>query len=170
MSRFIGIAFWARIFLLVVLILVNAMPASDRGWVELDARLLKEFIRNASANEVLIINIWATWCEPCRKEFPYYAEARKKYRNQGIRIEFISADFSDQRQQVEEFLRSFGVDGPIYIKTGKDQEFIEALHSEWSGAIPATFIFRNGKLLDFWEGMISEDLWIKKINQYKGGK
>ena len=64
-----------------------------------------------------------------------------------------SADFPDQAPAVRKFLAAQGVDGLSYIKSGDDMEFINGLDPDWSGALPASFVFdASGQLRSFWEG------------------
>jgi hypothetical protein len=54
------------------------------------------------------------------------------------------------------FLTSQGVDFPTFLRSGKDEAFVDGLERQWSGAIPATFVYDGeGKLVRFWEGKAS---------------
>src|SRR5262249_43295541 len=109
---------------------------------------------HASGTPVTLVNVWATWCAPCREEFPDLVRFERNWRGHGVRVIFVSADFDDQLPEVREVLRKHGVTGDTWIKTGDDTNFINGLDPKWSGALPATFVYdRNGKLMHFWEGM-----------------
>jgi thiol-disulfide isomerase/thioredoxin len=95
----------------------------------------------ASDSRVVLVNVWATWCMPCRKEFPDLVRLSRNYAKRGLEVIFVSGDFDDQRSQVVEFLAAHGVRGDTYLKAGKDQEFIDTFDPDWSGALPATFIY-----------------------------
>ncbi len=102
-----------------------------------------------------VVNVWATWCLPCREEFPDLLRVAREYRARGVRLVLISADFPDRRAEVVRFLAGQGVDFPSYLKDGPDMEFIDALSPQWSGALPATFIFGDGgELRWFVEGQV----------------
>ncbi len=112
--------------------------------------ILRE-VRAPGAGAVLV-NIWATWCMPCREEFPDLVRMRRDYGDQGFRLILVSADFDSEMQEVLRFLNEQGVDFRTYIKTGKDMEFINSLHEDWTGALPATFIYDGeGRLKHFWQ-------------------
>jgi len=118
---------------------------------------LREQIRSADA-DVVVVNVWATWCATCREEFPDLLRLRADYGPRGVAVIFVSGDFPAQREDVVAMLEELGVAFPTYIKTGKDMEFIEALQPDWSGALPATFIFDDeGRTMDWWEGRADYD-------------
>ncbi len=112
-------------------------------------------VRDLDADAVLL-NVWATWCRPCREEFPDILRLQREYRDQGLKVILVSGDFDTEIPQVIEFLAEQGVDFPSYIKAGSDMEFINAMNPEWSGALPATFIYdADGTMRHFWEGKAS---------------
>jgi thiol-disulfide isomerase/thioredoxin len=110
-------------------------------------------IVQASGGTGTVVNVWASWCEPCREEFPEIVRLARAYREHGLRVVFISADFTEDLPNARKFLAEQGVDWPTWYKTGNDQRFIAALDPRWSGALPGTFVYdAQGKLRDFWEG------------------
>lgn len=111
-----------------------------------------EMIRSSEA-EVVIVNMWATWCGPCREEFPEYVEFAREYREEGIRLMFVSVDEREKMPAVKEFLEEQGVTWQTYLKKGPASRFIPAMHGGWSGALPTTFVYRSdGSLATYWEG------------------
>jgi thiol-disulfide isomerase/thioredoxin len=109
-----------------------------------------------SEARVVVVNVWATWCGPCREEFPDLMKVYETYRDRGMELVLVSADFDDQVPEVRKFLAAHHVDFPTYIKTGDDMAFINALSPRWTGALPATFIYDGqGKLRHFHEGKAS---------------
>lgn len=59
--------------------------------------------------EVVLLNLWATWCVPCRTETPYLQELFEEYEDQGFRVVGISLDTGDAADQVARFVEEFGV-------------------------------------------------------------
>ncbi len=117
-----------------------------------DAAILHAAVREPGA-QVTLVNVWATWCGPCRDEFPEIVRLERAWRDRGARVMFVSADFDDQLPEVRAFLSKQGVTAPSWIKTGDDMAFINAMAPRWSGALPATFIYDSrGELVRFWEG------------------
>jgi thiol-disulfide isomerase/thioredoxin len=141
--------------------------------VDLTPAQLQEELRKASVP--VVVNVWATWCRPCVEEFPEILEFARK--NQGkVKVMLVSADFSSRRDLVDKFLRDQGVGFVTYLKQGSDEAFVEVLSPQWSGALPATFVFApGGRLVTWFERQVTkaelEDAVKKaKIDNRKGGK
>ena len=113
------------------------------------AQVLAE-VRRPGA-QVTLVNVWATWCVPCRQEFPDLVRLERKHRDRGLRVLFVSTDF-DSADAVK-FLAEQGVGYLSLFKVGDDMSFINGLSPKWSGALPATFVYdADGRLIRFWEG------------------
>ncbi|MEP7028664.1 MAG: TlpA disulfide reductase family protein [Candidatus Eisenbacteria bacterium] len=111
-----------------------------------------------------LVNVWASWCEPCREEFPGIIRLSRAYRDRGLRVVLISADFTEDLPNARKFLAEQGVDWPTYYKTGDDQAFIAALSSNWSGSLPGSFVFdAHGVLRDSWEGKASYAAFERRV-------
>ena len=102
---------------------------------------LSELI-NENKDRVLLINVWATWCVPCREEFPDLVKISESYSNK-VRVVGISVDDSEVLDSnVIPFLKNQKAEFENYLlKVIEPEDFINLLSKEWSGAIPATFIF-----------------------------
>lgn len=112
-------------------------------------------VLRAPGARLSVVNVWATWCEPCVREFPDILRAGREAAPRGVRTVFVSVDFEAERPSAEAFLRGQGVDFTTYVKSGDDQAFIDGLSREWSGSIPATMLFdAQGNLRYFREGDI----------------
>src|SRR5260370_13364499 len=84
----------------------------------------------------LLINFWATWCEPCRDEYPMLNELAKKYAPQGLRVVGISLDSDGEMILVRRFLARNQPVFPNFPKPpGKQEQFINALHAKRPRAI-----------------------------------
>jgi thiol-disulfide isomerase/thioredoxin len=122
------------------------------------AEILAE-VRRPGAGAVLL-NVWATWCLPCREEFPDLVRLERTYRRRGLRLVLVAADFEDDREaRVREFLREHGVRFASFLKEGDDAEFIDAIDARWSGALPVTLLYdANGRPRAMWEGQTTYDV------------
>ena len=124
-------------------------------------------MRPATAEEILadvrqreapvkVVNFWATWCVPCRQEFPEFVQLGKDLAEE-VDVIFVSADFEDALPEAQAFLAEQGV-AVSYLKQGKDNDFIPAFHEKWTGALPATILYdAEGEVRDFWEGKTTYD-------------
>jgi thiol-disulfide isomerase/thioredoxin len=115
-------------------------PASRPAVEPADLAAVRKAIVAPGARAVLV-NVWATWCEPCREELPDLLRVYEKNRGRGLRLVLVSADAPRERDEVAKVLGALGVGFPSYVKTGDDQAFIDGLDRRWEGAIPASFLF-----------------------------
>jgi cytochrome c biogenesis protein CcmG, thiol:disulfide interchange protein DsbE len=72
---------------------------------------------SAYRGKVVLLNFWATWCEPCRKEIPRFIEFQNQYGPRGLQVLGISLD--DDSKPVYKFRDEFKVDYPIAIGNAK---------------------------------------------------
>lgn len=120
--------------------------------VPIDAAGLRAHVADGRAR-LTVVNVWATWCGPCRDEFPALVAAASRHRSDGVRLMLVSADFDDERPAARRFLESHGVLDTSFVKAEADMPFINGVHAAWSGALPATLLYDSrGQLLEFWEG------------------
>jgi thiol-disulfide isomerase/thioredoxin len=91
----------------------------------------------------LLVNFWATWCDPCREEFPDLVKIDKQYRPKSIDFIAISLDdLADLKIAVPKFLREMRATMPNYILSVSDPEpAIKSIDPAWDGALPATFLY-----------------------------
>lgn len=118
--------------------------------------------------KILFLNLWATWCVPCREEFPSIVKLADEMKD----IEFvgISIDFSDEvDSKIIPFLKSNNINFTNYVNGfSGDEELINTLDKNWNGALPATFIFDvKGNKKIFLFGGKSYDEFKKEIGTIK---
>lgn len=90
--------------------------------------------------KVVLVNFWATWCPPCRKELPDLDALYKKYRNQGFVVLAIS---DEQADTVRSFLSKHKVGYPVLLDPG------DLIHKRFNvDGIPKSYLYdRDGKLV-----------------------
>jgi len=120
-------------------------------------RVHEEVLRPGAT--AVLVNVWATWCLPCREEFPDLMRVYRDFQDRGLRLVLLSADFEDDREtQVRKFLKAQGVDFASFLKEKqeKDEAFIDGIDPEWSGVMPVSLLYDgSGKRRNFWEGSAS---------------
>jgi len=91
----------------------------------------------------LLVNFWATWCDPCRDEFPDLVKIDEQYGSKGLDFIAISLDdFADIKTQVPKFLQEMHASMPVYLLNVPDPEpAINLVDPQWGGALPATFLY-----------------------------
>jgi thiol-disulfide isomerase/thioredoxin len=106
--------------------------------------------------KVVLVDFWATWCDPCRAELPQLLKLERKWHDRGLVLVTVSADSAHQEQAVLQFLERSGVRFPAFIKQVKDDEaFINAVDKKWSGALPALFLYdRSGRRVTSFVGEV----------------
>jgi thiol-disulfide isomerase/thioredoxin len=108
----------------------------------IDTEALKTMV-TAQRERPLLINFWATWCDPCREEFPDLVKIDAEYRPHALDFVTISLDdFSDIKTSVPKFLGSMKAKMPAYLLNVPDPEpAIDLVDEGWSGSLPATFLY-----------------------------
>lgn len=93
----------------------------------------------------LLVNFWATWCDPCREEFPDLIKIDKQYHPKGLDFIAISLDdLPDLKTAVPKFLREMRATMPNYLLNVSDPEpAIKSVDPRWDGALPATFLYNS---------------------------
>jgi thiol-disulfide isomerase/thioredoxin len=147
---------------------IKTVRVEDVHVTPVTAADIQKAVHDSGAKAVLV-NMWATWCGPCRAEFPGLVEVAHKYQGQGLKVMLVSADSDKDLLAVKKFLADHGVEFPAYLKAEKDQPFIDGMGQQWTGALPATFIFDGtGKLRDFWEGDVTFNVFEQKVVEVLG--
>lgn len=123
---------------------------------------IKEKIES-SKSALVLVHVWATWCDPCREEFPELLKAYEAYKKQGLELLLISADDPAETDAIQAFLIEHKSATGSLIASELSQEFIETLSPEWGGALPSSFFYANGKLLVEWEGKRSYEQYAEQI-------
>ena len=114
---------------------------------EIDVNGLKKLLARDNASQTvsrpLLVNFWATWCEPCREEFPDLVRINDYYKTRGLDFIVVSLDDVEELNKgVPQFLRETSATMPAYLLNVPDAEAaMNVVDPQWSGALPATFLF-----------------------------
>jgi thiol-disulfide isomerase/thioredoxin len=94
--------------------------------------------------KVVLLDFYATWCEPCRAETPRLVELHKQYAAQGLQVIGLNVGGADDRSEVPAYAKEFGIQYPLAFP---DDEFADAYLGD-NQNIPQAFVFdRSGNLV-----------------------
>jgi thiol-disulfide isomerase/thioredoxin len=115
---------------------------------------------NQKNDTVYVINFWATWCVPCVKELPYFEKLNQKYKSGKFKMILVSLDFPKMiESRVIPFIINKNLQAEVVVLNDPDANtWIEKVAKEWSGAIPATIIYKNDKRKFYEQSFTEEDL------------
>ncbi|MFT3742780.1 MAG: TlpA disulfide reductase family protein [Pyrinomonadaceae bacterium] len=106
---------------------------------QIDIEGLKALIK--PKGKPLLINFWATWCDPCREEFPDLVKINEQYKG---KIDFVTVsldDLADIKTFVPKFLTEVKAEMPAYLlKTADETAAITMVAKDWSGNLPLTIL------------------------------
>ena len=148
-----------------------AEPADIRQ-IDLDG-LKKLLQRDVKDTRPLMVNFWATWCDPCREEFPDLVRIDADYRTKGLNFVAVSLDdVADIKTTVPQFLKEMKASMPVVLLNVNDPEpAIRVVDPAWDGQLPATFLYdKQGKVVFRHFGRIKPDELRAAIDKEVGSK
>jgi thiol-disulfide isomerase/thioredoxin len=91
----------------------------------------------------VLITFWATWCEPCRDEYPMLNELAKQYAAKGLRVVGVDFDQDGDLILMRRFMARYRPVFPNYRKKAGDEAAFEqaVLPGVWTGGLPASFFY-----------------------------
>jgi thiol-disulfide isomerase/thioredoxin len=96
-----------------------------------------------SNDTVYLVNFWATWCAPCRKEMPAIMAVEEKYRGNNFKVLLVSLDFpSHLESALLPYLENNKINSEVVLLNDPNQNrWINLVDPNWSGDIPFTLIY-----------------------------
>ena len=157
-------------FLVFVLVFISAFSAQvfaqkSPKVTQIDEIKLKSLIK--TGGKPLLINFWATWCDPCREEFPDLVKIDAEYKG---KIDFITIsldDLAEINRDVPKFLLEMKAEMPAYLlKTNNEEAAITLISKNWRGGMPFTVLFNDkGEIAYSKEGKIKPEVLRQEIEK-----
>jgi cytochrome c biogenesis protein CcmG, thiol:disulfide interchange protein DsbE len=129
-------------------------PAPDFTLPQLDGGDLR---LSAYRGKVVLLDFWATWCDPCREEIPHFVELQQRYASSGLQIIGVSMD--DSSDPVRPFYQQFHMNYPVVMGTAQTGELYGGVLG-----LPITFLIgRDGRIYAKHIGATSLEAFEKEI-------
>ncbi|HLB91570.1 MAG TPA: TlpA disulfide reductase family protein [Terriglobales bacterium] len=110
--------------------------------------------------KAVLLNFWATYCEPCKVEMPWFVELQQQYGPQGFQIVGVTMDDAS-KEDIAKFTTAMGINYPIVIGQDSVGESYGGV-----GVLPTTFFLdRDGKLIAREFGLQSRSVFVDHIKK-----
>ena len=120
------------------------------GWEQTDG---KRVIFSDYKGKVLVLDLYATWCVPCRESIPHLIGLQKDFQSRGLQVVGLNVGGPEDEPKVPAFAKELGIQYPL---AKPDDDLVRFLMSDSDG-IPQTFVFdRDGKLVERFIGFDAE--------------
>jgi thiol-disulfide isomerase/thioredoxin len=144
--------------------------AGQQRVTQIDDAKLKQLLN--PSGKPLLVNFWATWCGPCREEFPDLVKIDNEYRG---RIDFITItlDFPEEIDAaVPNFLNEMKAEMPTYLLVSADENaVISSIAKDWNGALPSTILYNiKGEIAYLRQGKVNPEALKGEIDKTLGEK
>lgn len=125
----------------------------------------------ASGRKGTIVNAWASWCGPCRRELPMLQALSVNLKPQGVDVVLVSVDAPKDEAKALSFLRDNAVTLKSYVVAGDIGDFKAGIDANWPGMLPASFLFDSTASLEhFWGGEAFENEIVPIVEGFLAGR
>lgn len=148
----------------------KSQAANPPKITQIDDAKIKELLK--PDGKPRLVNFWATWCSPCREEFPDLVKIDNEYRG---KIDFftVSHDFIEEIDTaVPKFLSEMNAEMPTYLLVSEDENtLISSISKDWSGALPFTILYNEkGEITYTRQGKVNHETLKGEIEKTLGKK
>ena len=161
---------WMGWVLLAVILVsecaIAATPTDEQSELALPDLQGQQHSLTDYRGKVLVLNFWATWCDPCKHEMPLFVNAVKKYGADKVQVVAVSLDDASTRAKVPSFIEKEKISFPILLGSTDTMQKLGL-----GEALPATlFMDSNGKVLARVLGEISKSELKERVEWMLGMK
>lgn len=169
-----------NIYILVLLLITFGSVAQQASYLEplavyrkdgiavraYDYKSFEPFLKRNN-DTIYVINFWATWCQPCIKELPYFEKLNTDYKNRKVKVILVSLDIKKQvESNLIPFIKRKNLQSEVIFLNDPDaNSWISKIDPNWSGAIPATIIYNNNRS-KFYEQSFTFEQLEKEIKSF----
>jgi len=114
---------------------------------------------SAYKGQVVLLDFWATWCPPCRREIPGFIDLYTQYKSQGLVVLGVSMD--DSTSDVKKFARELRMNYPIVLGYGRDD--VEKAFGPLPGMPTSFIIARDGRICGRHTGFVAKETFERAI-------
>ena len=119
----------------------DASPTDTTGAPVVEVASAEAIVNDLDAvpARAVVLNVWATWCLPCKAEFPDLVQFDAEREADGVEVRFVSVDDAAAVPAVRTFLAEHGVTEPSYLYTG-DADLAQQFDPFLGYAVPTTIV------------------------------
>lgn len=119
--------------------------------------------------DLVVLNFWATWCGPCRAEFPEFVRFDSEA-PEGVHVRFVSLDQPGDRSMVQAFLAEYEVDDPSYLFTGQG-DMTSQLNPFVGNVLPITMLLDGEGIVQHTHvGRLTYDALVQTVADVQAGR
>lgn len=132
------------IILFIAALMIGCQSPKEPKVPQMDFEGLETWL-NKDTDTVYVINFWATWCKPCIEELPDFEKLNHEYGNEKVKVILVSLDFpKNHEEQLLPYLEANNIKTEvIHLTDVNANKWINKVDPSWSGAIPATIIYKR---------------------------
>lgn len=128
-----------------------------------------EYFLHRNDGTTYVVNFWATWCVPCIEELPAFEKLNTEYKDRNVKVLLVSLDMVKMVEtRLLPFIKNKALQSQVlYLRDPDADSWIPKVDPAWTGAIPATVIYKDGKRVFYERSFTYEELEkeVKKINE-----
>ena len=139
---------------------ITRNPSIPNSAEEIPIMDAEELLESWKPHRLVLINFWATWCEPCLDEIPDLVRLQKSLADRGLKVSLVNLENPDSAEKTLEYLKKLDASDLGRIKQAGTENFFQTLGFEAPAALPVSGLWSPQKgLIKTWTGPKSlEDL------------
>ena len=153
-----------KLSILLLLFFLVTSASYSQQLKKLKISELEDYINKSE--KPLLVNFWATFCQPCVEELPYFQSIIKEKYNGQVELLLVSLDLPDYYPaKISSFIKTRHVTAPtVWLNESNADMFCPRIDKSWEGTIPASLFINNKKnYRKFHEGQLTSNMLKKEL-------